>query len=169
MTWVSFEHIRGIQHSKAGLQIKTTTEDRSFDFSAAQSKAAFDLIAGYYIVLCKQGTAGISASVLPEDLQSLRVPDLPDYMVFMRPKLREPEAAHGSLLESLRDSYLNICKSANATPNNRFLLQVENRLDNEEVLDILDLRRAGLDDGALKLIAKAFATAYQAKSYVWTR
>eukprot|EP01125_Pyxidicula_operculata_P014395 TRINITY_DN4790_c0_g1_i1.p1 TRINITY_DN4790_c0_g1~~TRINITY_DN4790_c0_g1_i1.p1 ORF type:complete len:527 (-),score=113.23 TRINITY_DN4790_c0_g1_i1:13-1593(-) len=83
----------------------------------------------------------------------------------MRPKIRVPESELTplSMLQIIKDTYTKLCKDNNATAQPRFLLQVENRLDNEEILDILDLKNCNLDDNSFEVIIKSVEEAYSQK------
>lgn len=92
--------------------------------SQADAEAALELFSGYFTILVNQATAGCFSRALPEKYQDLSMKGIPDFKVFMRPKLREMDSAGMTLLELLKDAYLKECEKLTIRPMSRFLLQV---------------------------------------------
>eukprot|EP01128_Nolandella_sp_AFSM9_P003692 TRINITY_DN1615_c0_g1_i1.p1 TRINITY_DN1615_c0_g1~~TRINITY_DN1615_c0_g1_i1.p1 ORF type:complete len:1016 (-),score=236.83 TRINITY_DN1615_c0_g1_i1:108-3125(-) len=154
--YVPMEDVRSVEYTSKKLKLKSKSETHDISVSHNVGKSFVELFAGYYIVLVRQATAGCFARHLPEKYQSLKMAAIPDFRVFMRPKIREIEGEGGTSLDILKASYTKLCGASKVNPVPRFLLQVENRLDNEEILDIVDVKKCNLSDSDLRIVVDAF-------------
>eukprot|EP01130_Rhizamoeba_saxonica_P003362 TRINITY_DN1423_c0_g2_i1.p1 TRINITY_DN1423_c0_g2~~TRINITY_DN1423_c0_g2_i1.p1 ORF type:complete len:1050 (+),score=227.93 TRINITY_DN1423_c0_g2_i1:331-3150(+) len=117
-----------------------------------------ELACGYIETLLYQQTEGVI-------IDPPMVPDfIPDGRFYMRPMYRVREKDdQKSALYWLKRFYLRECRYSDSEPLGRFLLQIENRLDNEELLDIIDLRFSKINDEDFELIWNSYLMTIQKK------
>lgn len=106
----------------------------------------------YTYILKKQGYKDY------EHMDINKVIDCPPYWKLERPISREiieEEDKNEMALEILKKNYLDLCSQNNQNAIARFLLQIEEMLDQKKRLSQLDLRRSKLKDRDLEIIIQA--------------
>lgn len=139
------------------LTIHVKKDDTSFNLkiSTDYTQNVEALINGYLYILFKQNHEGLDPS-----LAITKPLDCPPYWKFARPfsrKDKEKDEASSSL-DTLKSTYSDLCKQENKVEVPRFVIQIEDRVEKNEPLKELDLRRCHLSDADLDLIIKAIDT-----------
>eukprot|EP01129_Flabellula_baltica_P011332 TRINITY_DN493_c0_g1_i1.p1 TRINITY_DN493_c0_g1~~TRINITY_DN493_c0_g1_i1.p1 ORF type:complete len:1052 (-),score=238.04 TRINITY_DN493_c0_g1_i1:28-3183(-) len=135
------------------IDFEDRTRKRALFETNGNMEEILELLNGYYAILLAQDTEGIEEIDFPIS-SKLRIPDPTKYT---RPLIRiSPEDSPKSMLYWFRKFYTKLSEEQGVQPNSRLLLQVANRLDNEELLDIIDLRSSNINNESLKILYTAY-------------
>ena len=149
-----------LEETDMGLLLKKKGEEVELGISKRQLNEVLALADSYMWMLGKQGWKSMVEDDVPE-----HSPDCPDYRLFDAPMNRsvaKKELKKGkTMLEMLRENYLEATTVAKRAPVDRLLLQIEVHLDERRVLQELDLKRAQMNDESFALISESIAATYQ--------
>lgn len=131
----------------------------SYNISYLKAKSLVSLLNGYLYILIKQKQEGLEDKSVHE-----KPIDCPPYWKLQRPlkkSLKEKEEQVDTSLKELRNQYIELCKKHEENEISRFVLQIEEKLDTQEPLSELDLRRCNLSDASLKTILQSIESTFQ--------
>lgn len=149
-----------IEETDLGLMLKKKGEEVELGISKKQLNAVLALADSYMWILAKQGWKSLAEGDVAEPSR-----DCPNYNLFdvpMNRSVAKKELKKGkTMLEMLKENYLEVATVAKRAPVSRLLLQIEAHLDEHKTLEILDMKRAEMKDDGFNVFSEAIAATYQ--------
>jgi Ran GTPase-activating protein (RanGAP) involved in mRNA processing and transport len=153
-------HATYIEETKLGMMLKKKGEEVQLGLSKVQVNAIMLMSDSYMNILAHQNWNSMGDDEIPPASR-----DCPDYRLFELPMDRtanKKEMKSGkTMLEMLKENYIEVTTVAKKTTVSRLLLQIEAKLDERSRLEELDLRRCQMTDEAYNLISESVAATYQ--------